>query len=197
MFKKLKNQLLFGLLASFTTPKDFSVVDPGVLVQKDEEGKRSYNPHAEDSSNYQILQFPPDLKPEERVFSDVYQRDIPKSLVDAGIEKVDVQTGEAILGISRVMGSARALKESAKGYCGLDLQDRVGEIYQRLGKFVEGVDVDALAGKLGEENPLVKMVQEANERYDFWKGRKSHIVSLTERYPDPEDDMLVWGRYLG
>jgi len=187
LFKKFRNQIIGGiaiLTAGLYGPSINNYRENSRLSDE-------FNPHTPPITPKEPK------KPEETVFSDIYQRDIPKSLVDAGINQVDKEIGESILGVHRVMGSARNLIESSKGYCGLDLQDAVVAAYQRLEKFVQSIDISALTTKLGEDNTLVKLVTEAKGKYDFWKEHKNNLEKLKEMFPGPENANRVWSEYFG
>ncbi len=129
------------------------------------------------------------------VFSDVYQREIPRSLYEAGIEDLDVETGEAILKVDGIIGSSVELQRDSVGYCGLDLQDRFMRMYGWLGEPLEKVDETALVKRLGEDNPIIELVQDAKGKHEATIGRKSNLDSLLEQYPN--DMTAVFNRYHG
>lgn len=128
-------------------------------------------------------------------FSDVYQREVPNELIEAGIEAIDADAGKAILNIHATMQFASSLKRPEDSYCGLDLQDHVLRSNQRLGQYVDTVDRQSLVGQVGENNALVKVVDEASRRFEGAKDRKSHFETLLEK--NDGDYTATMNRYMG
>ena len=141
-----------------------------------------------------VYQFPPEPRVPDTVFSNVYQSEIPRYLYEAGIERLNIETGQAVLSIRGILGSALELQRDASGYCGLDLQDRIMEMYAGLGEHLDKVNNSTLA-TFKNDNPIVKLVSDAQSKYGAVIGRKSHLDSLTERFP--KDQMAVANRYNG
>lgn len=139
-------------------------------------------------------QLPPNFQIEESQFSEKYQKQLPKSLIKGGIEKIDVEQGNNIMQIYWIMEFNRALHEMSRGSCRLDLQDRVAENRLGFGYWAEKIDLNGLKSIEGTE-PLVALVEEANRQYKSVVGRESNFDNLLKQHP--RDITTVMNRYLG
>ena len=141
-----------------------------------------------------VYQFPPEPRVPDMVFSDVYQSEVPRDLYKAGIERLDVETGRAVLSMRGIIGGARGLRGEGYG-CSLDLQDSVMRMYGGLAEHLKKVDETALVGQFGEDSPIVKIVRDARESYEVTVGRKSNLDILMEQFPN--DPTAVANGYYG
>ncbi|MBI4152703.1 hypothetical protein HY495_03260 [Candidatus Woesearchaeota archaeon] len=189
--RKLKSPVygtLLGIAAMFPPKESFGEGRSEAVVLNEEPRTFGYREQP------QIVQFPPEPKVPDTVFSNVYQSEVPRDLYEAGIECLDAETGQAVLSMRGIIGSAQSLRGEGYG-CSLDLQDSVMRMYSGLGEHLKKVDETALVGRLGEDNPIVKLVQDAGRGYQATVGRKSNLDTLMEQHPN--DMTAVFNRYHG
>ena len=107
----------------------------------------------------------------------------------------DVSTRVALGGLYAAMVSLRRLKESSKGYCGLDFQDRVFEAYRQMVPFLGNIELQTVQEQVGFLSPVVTMVQKAEQGFGQTIGRKTNLEILTRKYGG--DTTAICNRYYG